>query len=86
MVIREALHNALRHAEPKHLAVELRFDDGSLHAEVTDDGHGFDPDAAGANGHYGLIGMRERVKRLGGEMQIVSGIDGTRIIARIPGA
>jgi len=84
MVIREALHNALRHAEPKHLAVELRFDDGSLHAEVTDDGHGFHPDVAGTNGHYGLIGMQERVKKLGGEMQIVSGNDGTRIIARIP--
>jgi two-component system, NarL family, sensor histidine kinase DegS len=74
LLIREALHNALRHAAPKQLSVRLAFDRRDLQVEIEDDGRGFDPTATPAQDchHYGLIGMRERVQKLGGEFQIES--------------
>ncbi|MBV8128501.1 MAG: response regulator, partial [Planctomycetaceae bacterium] len=75
-VVQEAITNALRHAEPGHLLVRLRLYKGKLELSVSDDGRGFDPEAAlerSAGGEsLGLLGMRERVSLVSGELSIIS--------------
>ncbi|MGA2700027.1 MAG: response regulator [Isosphaeraceae bacterium] len=75
-VVQEAITNALRHAEPGHLLVRLRLYKGKLELSVSDDGRGFDPEAAlerSAGGEsLGLLGMRERVALVSGELSIIS--------------
>jgi ligand-binding sensor domain-containing protein/signal transduction histidine kinase len=87
LLIREALHNAARHAAPKQVMVRLHFNRRALQVAVDDDGRGFDP-AAGASQdphHYGLIGMRERVEKLGGKFNLTSSPgQGTQVRFTIP--
>jgi signal transduction histidine kinase len=85
LIAREALSNVGRHAQARSVHVGLTHDDGSLRLEVTDDGRGFDPDAAEAAGHFGLSNMRDRAEALGGSYRIEPRAGGgTRIIVRIP--
>jgi ligand-binding sensor domain-containing protein/signal transduction histidine kinase len=87
MIIREALQNAIRHGRPTSLSVALDFFDERLCVDIEDDGCGFQPVAGGSSngGHFGLIGMRERVERLGGEFLLASGPgSGTQVRLRIP--
>ena len=70
-VVSEALTNIARHARAQHAAVSLHPIDRSLDIEVHDDGVGFDPAQIGA-GHYGLIGLRERARLIGGTLNIES--------------
>ena len=70
-VVSEALSNIARHAQAQHVAVSLRPIDHTLNIEVRDDGVGFDPVQIGV-GHYGLIGLRERVRLIGGTLNIES--------------
>jgi signal transduction histidine kinase len=48
--------------------VDIGFESRELKVQVRDDGCGFDPEAASSqsNGHYGLVGIQERAKRIGG--------------------
>jgi signal transduction histidine kinase len=72
-IAQEALHNALRHAQARHVTVRLRADDGELLLEVADDGVGFDPAAAELRSrHLGLTSMEERADRLGGKLELAS--------------
>ncbi|MGH2495596.1 MAG: GAF domain-containing sensor histidine kinase, partial [Ktedonobacteraceae bacterium] len=78
-IAQEALTNALKHANPRHIELTLEIEDNELCLTVQDDGVGFQPDkvareATGAlgSGHFGLIGISERVKLLGGELCIQS--------------
>ncbi len=65
-IVQEALTNAVRHAGPEPaVRVELRATDGALHLSVTDDGTG--PTPGTAHG-FGLVGMRERARSLGGTL------------------
>ncbi|MDT0393789.1 sensor histidine kinase [Streptomyces edwardsiae] len=65
-VVQEALTNAVRHAGPEPaIRVELRDDDGVLRLSVTDDGTG--PTPGGTPG-FGLVGMRERARSVGGTL------------------
>lgn len=83
-VIREALHNALKHAPGAGVRVALRADLGNITAIVKDDGPGFDP-AVVADGHYGLIGIRERAEALGGSARISSRRGGgTKVVVTLP--
>jgi ligand-binding sensor domain-containing protein/two-component sensor histidine kinase len=88
MLIREAVHNALRHAAPTDLRVSLGFERWALEARIEDNGCGFDPAkvrSSNGSGHYGLIGMRERVVKLGGEFALESAPgEGTKVKLRIP--
>jgi signal transduction histidine kinase/ligand-binding sensor domain-containing protein len=87
LLIREALQNAIRHAAPRHLSVSLRFEPGALHVSIQDDGAGFDSsqNQSEQSQHYGLVGMRERVERLGGEFTLTSAHgEGTQVRLRIP--
>jgi signal transduction histidine kinase len=87
MVVREALHNAIRHGQPASVQVSVDFGGNQLRVEVHDDGRGFDAAqvSASGNGHYGLVGMRERVKRIGGTLLLNSLTGkGTELIIHIP--
>ena len=86
----EALRNAFRHAEAKQIEVELRYDERDLRLRVRDDGKGIDPKVlsqGGREGHFGMHGMRERGKLIGGKLTVWSGLDsGTEVELRIPAA
>lgn len=75
-VAREAMRNAFRHAGATRIEVRLAYGARELALEVADDGRGIDAPVlrAGArDGHWGLVGMRERAARIGGRLSIDSG-------------
>ena len=73
-IIRELVQNAIRHGHAKTIKIAGCLDGKRLLFSVEDDGAGFDPkDCPGVQqGHFGLQGIRERVKQFGGEMSITS--------------
>jgi len=81
-VVQEAVNNVQLHAHAKNVRVELRQTDAAVDVQVKDDGAGFDPKRTRG---MGLLGMEERVKRLGGTLAIESRPGaGTVIRAAIP--
>ena len=74
MIIRELATNAVRHGHAKTIRVAGGLDGDALMLSVRDDGRGFDPDRClgMAEGHFGLQGIRERVKRCDGTVAIES--------------
>lgn len=82
-LVQEALGNAVKHAAPTRLEVRLARTDDVVTVRVSDDGPGFDPEAAGARHGMGLSLMRERVHELGGYLEI-SVAGGTTITATFP--
>ena len=86
----EALRNAFRHAAAQNIEVEIRYDAKYFRLRVRDDGKGIPSDVLsgdGRQGHYGLPGMRERAKLVGGKLTIWTELDGgTEIELNIPGA
>jgi signal transduction histidine kinase/ligand-binding sensor domain-containing protein len=86
----EALRNAFKHASATQIEVELRYDERQLRLRVRDDGKGIDPRfliEEGRAGHYGLHGMRERAKLMGGKLTVWSGPDsGAEVELIIPAA
>jgi PAS domain S-box-containing protein len=88
-VILEALTNVRKHARAARVSVVLQAAPGQVVAVVEDDGCGFDPEPAlagsSAEHRLGILGMRERVALLGGELTIDSGPErGTTVIAHVP--
>jgi signal transduction histidine kinase len=72
-IAHEALHNAVRHARAEHVVVRLASDHDKPVVEVSDDGIGFDPDAADIRSrHLGLTSMEERARELDGRLRIKS--------------
>lgn len=73
-IIRELATNAIRHGHAKHLRVCGTIDTKRLTFSFSDDGCGFDPDTVpgAAQGHFGLTGIRERIRKLGGTIAIQS--------------
>jgi signal transduction histidine kinase len=70
---REAIVNALRHAEARRIEIEVEFGATQLGLEVRDDGRGFTPDEAAdarKRGHFGLTGVRERAASIGGRCDV----------------
>jgi signal transduction histidine kinase len=84
----EALRNAFKHAKARRIEVEIRYDQRQLRLRVRDDGQGIDPEhlnEVGRAGHFGLRGMRERAKLMGGKLTVWSELDsGTEVELRIP--
>ncbi|MEQ1897573.1 MAG: two-component regulator propeller domain-containing protein [Vicinamibacterales bacterium] len=70
----EAVVNAMRHAEASHVRMELAYERSNVRLKVTDDGHGFNPDAVTRDdgGHWGLSIMRERAEQVGGRFSVAS--------------
>jgi two-component system sensor histidine kinase UhpB len=88
-IVQEALTNVVRHARARHVWIELSQSEGLLELVGRDDGEGFDVpktlERAASSGNLGLIGMRERVEILGGQLEINSQSgQGTRIRVRLP--
>ncbi|MEA3139780.1 MAG: hypothetical protein QOK23_1949, partial [Gammaproteobacteria bacterium] len=86
----EALRNAFRHAEAQRIEVEFRYDEQQLRLRVRDDGKGIDATlltGEGRAGHFGLHGMRERAKLIGGKFTVWTAAEsGTEIELIIPAA
>src|SRR4051812_273663 len=80
-IAQEALQNALRHAQARHVRVRLRTEEGRLLLEVRDDGVGFDPRALDVRSRrLGLTSMEERARRLGGRLDVRSAVgEGTTV-------
>lgn len=84
-VAQEAVGNALRHGRPTGIDVTLHSTPARVQLEVADDGGGFDlAEAEGRRPGMGLFAMRERVALVGGDLQIATHSDGTRVIASVP--
>lgn len=88
-VAQEALTNAAQHAQASHISLDVSFGEHDLTLSVEDDGVGFatpdGPNALTHEGHFGLVGMRERTLLLGGRLDIQSEPGrGTRVTARFP--
>jgi len=87
LLAQEAVTNALKHADASAITILLRMSPPTAELIVADDGDGFDPATAPSHreGHFGIDGMRQRAKRLGGKMEITSSPrHGTTIRATIP--
>ena len=85
-IIRELVSNAVWHGHAKsiHIAGELR--DGAIRFSVRDDGAGFDPSSrpGQAEGHFGLDGVKERIKHMNGRLDIDSTPGkGTRVVVTL---
>ena len=89
-VASEALRNSFRHSEARHIEVEIRFDQRQFRLRVRDDGKGIDEaflTAEGRTGHFGLHGMRERAKLMGGKLTVwTAAQSGTEIELILPAA
>ncbi|MCV0402397.1 MAG: GAF domain-containing protein [Chloroflexi bacterium] len=80
----EALHNVVKHANASSVTIQISGDAGQVRLCVVDDGTGFDPDEV-PRGHLGLIGMRQRVDLVGGDLRVESRPgEGTTIEASVP--
>ncbi len=87
MVAREALYNSIRHAQPSKVSLALTFEEASCRIRIHDDGSGFDPAMLSRlpENHYGLIGIKERVERIGGKFTLSSEVGaGTDLSIEVP--
>jgi signal transduction histidine kinase len=88
-IAREAVRNAFRHSQARNIEADIRYSESLFRLRVRDDGTGFDPGivAGGRPGHYGVAGMRERAKRIGGKLDVWTGTGaGTEIELSIRGS
>jgi signal transduction histidine kinase len=88
-IVGEALRNVAQHANARHATVTLDYGDSDVKVAIADDGAGFDASTttatAEANGHFGLVGMRERAEAVSGRVVVTSAPDhGTTIETTIP--
>lgn len=80
---REALANVARHAPTNRVRMSVTLQAGSVHLTVTDHGRPAAPADAGS-GHFGLIGMQERARALGGDLDAGPTSDGWVVAAHLP--
>lgn len=81
-LVQEALNNAVRHAQARNARVRVAAHGNGIAVEVSDDGHGFQPERSRG---LGILGMEERVKRLGGTLTVKSAPgQGTVLTAELP--
>jgi two-component system sensor histidine kinase UhpB len=84
-IFQEALTNVVRHAEAAHVEVRLERREHELSFEVRDDGKGISLESARNPKALGLLGMRERARRLGGTVRIAAtSPKGTNVAMRVP--
>jgi two-component system sensor histidine kinase UhpB len=83
-IVQEPVNNALRHASPTHVQIQMHVEGVDLLIRVTDNGCGLPVDWR-RPGHYGVLGMRERAVALGGTFELQKPEDGgVCVAARIP--
>jgi signal transduction histidine kinase len=86
-IAQEAVTNALKHAGASRIRVKLDLETRRLFLRIVDNGRGFEQQDAFSSqgGHFGLIGMRERAERLGGELRLASQPGGgTEVEVKVP--
>jgi signal transduction histidine kinase/ligand-binding sensor domain-containing protein len=87
-IAREALTNAFRHAAAKQIEAEISYAEAELQIRIRDDGRGIDTDVlreGGKDGHWGLLGMRERARKIRGTLTVWSKPGaGTEVDLRLP--
>jgi PAS domain S-box-containing protein len=84
-IFQEALTNVARHAEAKHVDIHLELAGEVARMEITDDGKGISATALADRRSLGLLGIRERARRLGGTASIERGEDhGTVVVIEVP--
>jgi len=71
-VVQESLTNVAKHAQANHVSVSVDFAPAGVRVAIRDDGQGFDSSSPPPPGHFGLMGMQERIHALQGEIQIDS--------------
>ncbi|MCB1211842.1 MAG: sensor histidine kinase, partial [Verrucomicrobiales bacterium] len=84
MIAQEALTNALKHAQAQNIAIRLERTNGGITLCVLDDGIGLQPDfTEGKPGHFGCMGMRERARKIGADIQwLPAQPHGTQVVIR----
>ncbi len=83
MILKESVSNALKHANARTITVGLCIGADELSLRVEDDGGGFNTSAERARGN-GLGNMRKRSEGIGGALEVVSDVTGTRYCLRVP--
>ena len=84
-IVQESLTNISRHAAAKNAEITVELDATHFRLEIKDDGCGFDVEAVGRRKTFGLLGIRERVIMLRGELSIRSSPGaGTEVSVSIP--
>jgi PAS domain S-box-containing protein len=88
-VYQNTLANILRHAEAKNVKIDLHIDEEQAVLIIIDDGRGFRVPSRwvelARNGHFGLVGMQERVEAIGGHLDVQSDVGkGTTIQVNVP--
>ena len=86
-IVAEALNNAIRHSGTKTIVIRVGHGSDMLSVSVKDFGTGIPADTLKAGrreGHYGLVGMRERAERLGGALNITSSSPGSQVRLTTP--
>lgn len=82
----EAVSNAVRHASPSRIVVNLRYDNDCLALSICDNGHGFAPSdrSMSRRGHFGIPVMEERARKLGGSFRIQTSLGGgTEVMVKV---
>lgn len=86
-VTQEALGNVVKHSQSKSAQVELGTNSMGVSLRIKDAGRGFEPDLSNPAAGIGLVGMRERLRLVGGRLSVKSVLlCGTEIIAEVPQA
>ncbi|MFZ1694574.1 MAG: ATP-binding protein [Flavobacteriales bacterium] len=82
LIVKEALHNVVKHAEARNVRFALRWDSGFT-IEIADDGKGFEESGRRPHSH-GLMNMRKRAEEIGAELRISSEGQGTQVRLHAP--
>lgn len=82
-IVRESLANVARHAPTNRVEVRIEASDRGIHLMVADHGNPAAPPDL-REGHFGLVGMHERARALGGELDAAPTADGWRVTVRLP--
>jgi signal transduction histidine kinase len=84
-IAQETLRNAVKHSQATHVRVHVQMSTGVVRLTVIDDGCGFDTRSPAFAEGLGFVGMRERLRIVGGDLEISSQRgQGTRIEVTIP--
>jgi signal transduction histidine kinase len=84
-ICQEAVTNAVRHASPTSILVDLDYQPSAMTLSVKDNGRGFPFNKPAVPGHFGLTVMEERARKLGGTLRVQSSPGaGTEIFVKVP--
>ncbi len=86
-IVQEGLNNIIRHADARHITLELMTDGEQYAFTLRDDGRGFNPNDARESWPHGIMGMQHRVRALGGRFALESAPGkGTTLLVAVPAA